>query len=64
LGFLVFAAIHPDVLTPHSQPRYDGIFVQTENGNFFQSFGDEPAKQQFTKGNSTLFVGYGGLEVG
>lgn len=57
LGLLIFAAIHPDVLVPQNQPRYDGIFVQTENGNFFQSFGDESGRQQFSKDNLCVMFG-------
>ncbi|CAG5115558.1 unnamed protein product [Candidula unifasciata] len=58
LGLLIFVAIHPDVLAPQTQQKYDGIvLVQTENGSFFQSFGYELYKQHISKDNLTLMVG-------
>ncbi|CAG5115992.1 unnamed protein product [Candidula unifasciata] len=56
LGLLVFAAIHPDVLMPQNQPHYDGIVVQTESGNIFQTF-EQPARQHITKDNLCVMFG-------
>lgn len=55
LGLLVFAAIHPDVLVPQSEPHYDGIDVQTESG-ISHSF-ELPARQRFTKDNLCVLFG-------
>ncbi|XP_059149421.1 lysosomal-associated transmembrane protein 4A-like [Physella acuta] len=58
LGFLVLAAIHPDILVPDNQQPYDGIIVvQTENGNFIQNFGNQAGKQQISKDNLCVMFG-------
>ncbi|GFR94949.1 lysosomal-associated transmembrane protein 4A [Elysia marginata] len=60
LGLLILASIRPDVLKPtDNQQPFDGIVVvQTDDGDIFEDFAAESAKQeQFTKDNLSLIFG-------
>lgn len=60
LSFLVFAAIHPDVLKPEGQQSYDGIvLVQTNNVSFFKSFGYESYSHHININKDNLSLMFG-----
>lgn len=60
LGLLILSQIRPDVLKPEENRQpFDGIVVvQTDNGDIFEDFATESAKQeQVTKDNLSLIFG-------